>query len=125
MNNLTTRKIVLGLLMTLVLAFSVQGIADALNITPNAAPDDLSTRDIRGVIQVTGINGASPDVPNVRESVSISVSGGGANFPRPGDPNNTLVSSYTWTEGTPEQNQDNGAFDPAPSNVDITVVARE
>ena len=30
MNNLTTRKIVLGLLMTLVLAFSVQGTADAL-----------------------------------------------------------------------------------------------
>ena len=30
MNNLTTRKIVLGMLMTLVLAFSVQGIADAL-----------------------------------------------------------------------------------------------
>ncbi len=29
MNNLTTRKIVLGLLMTLVLAFGVQGIADA------------------------------------------------------------------------------------------------
>ena len=33
MNNLTTRKIVLGLLMTLVLAFSVQGIADALTLT--------------------------------------------------------------------------------------------
>ena len=32
MNNLTTRKIVLGLLMTLVLAFSVQGIADALSL---------------------------------------------------------------------------------------------
>ena len=30
MNNLTTRKIVLGLLMALVLAFSVQGIADAV-----------------------------------------------------------------------------------------------
>ena len=30
MNNLTTRKIVLGILMVLVLAFSVQGIADAL-----------------------------------------------------------------------------------------------
>ena len=30
MNNLTTRKIVIGLLMTLVLTFSVQGIADAL-----------------------------------------------------------------------------------------------
>ena len=33
MNNLTTRKIVLGLLMVLVLAFSVQGIADALTLT--------------------------------------------------------------------------------------------
>ena len=30
MNNLTTRKIVLGMLMALVLTFSVQGIADAL-----------------------------------------------------------------------------------------------
>ena len=30
MSNLTTRKIVLGMLMVLVLAFSVQGIADAL-----------------------------------------------------------------------------------------------
>ena len=29
MNNLTTRKIVLGMLMALVLAFSVQGTADA------------------------------------------------------------------------------------------------
>ena len=34
MSNLTTRKIVLGLLMVLVLAFSVQGIADALTLTP-------------------------------------------------------------------------------------------
>ena len=33
MNNLTTRKIVLGMLMVLVLAFSVQGIADALTLT--------------------------------------------------------------------------------------------
>ena len=33
MNNLTTRKIVLGLLMGLVLVFSVQGIADALTLT--------------------------------------------------------------------------------------------
>ena len=29
MNNLTTRKIVLGMLMALVLAFSVQGTAEA------------------------------------------------------------------------------------------------
>ena len=35
MNNLTTRKIVLGLLMTLVLAFGVQGVAKAID-NPNA-----------------------------------------------------------------------------------------
>ena len=33
MNTLTTRKIVLGMLMTVVLAFSVQGIADAQTVT--------------------------------------------------------------------------------------------
>ncbi len=33
MKDLTTRKIVLGLLMVLVLAFSVQGIAIALTLT--------------------------------------------------------------------------------------------
>ena len=32
MNNLTTRKIVLGLLMVLALAFGVQGIADAITV---------------------------------------------------------------------------------------------
>ena len=37
MNNLTTRKIVLGMLMALVLTFSVQGIADALTFTQPAA----------------------------------------------------------------------------------------
>ena len=41
MNNLTTRKIVLGLLMALVLAFSVQGIADALTLRINSG--DLTT----------------------------------------------------------------------------------
>ena len=42
MNNLTTRKIVLGLLMALVLVFSVQGIADALTLTRRTS-DDLKT----------------------------------------------------------------------------------
>ena len=41
MNNLTTRKIVLGMLMALVLAFSVQGIADALTLTKSSG--DLVT----------------------------------------------------------------------------------
>ena len=41
MNNLTTRKIVLGLLMTLVLTFSVQGIADAFTVTESSASDEF------------------------------------------------------------------------------------
>ena len=43
MNNLTTRKIVLGLLMALVLAFSVQGIAEALTFTRPSNSGDLQT----------------------------------------------------------------------------------
>ena len=39
MNNLTTRKIVLGMLMALVLTFSVQGIADALTFTTSRTGD--------------------------------------------------------------------------------------
>ena len=41
MNNLTTRKIVLGLLMTLVLAFSVQGIADAFTVTASSTSNEF------------------------------------------------------------------------------------
>ena len=43
MNNLTTRKIVLGLLMALVLAFSVQGIAEALTFSTSRS-GDLETK---------------------------------------------------------------------------------
>ena len=39
MNNLTTRKIVLGMLMALVLAFSVQGIAEALTFSTSRSGD--------------------------------------------------------------------------------------
>ena len=43
MNNLTTRKIVLGLLMTLVLAFGVQGTAEALTLRRPSNSGDLRT----------------------------------------------------------------------------------
>ena len=42
MTNLTTRKIILGLLMTLVLAFGVQDIADALRFTAPISRKDKS-----------------------------------------------------------------------------------
>ena len=44
MKNLTTRKIVLGMLMTLVLAFGVQGTADALTLSKSSGSDDLEIR---------------------------------------------------------------------------------
>ena len=49
MNNLTTRKITLGLLMVLVLAFSVQGTADALTFT-QPTPGTKKTGDLQTVL---------------------------------------------------------------------------
>ena len=46
MNNLTTRKIVLGLLMALVLTFSVQGIADAADLPLSKTSGDLQTESV-------------------------------------------------------------------------------
>ena len=49
MNNLTTRKIVLGMLMALVLAFSVQGIADALTFSTSRSGDLVTVSRQSGV----------------------------------------------------------------------------
>ena len=51
MNNLTTRKMVLGLLMTLVLAFSVQGIADALTLTNKSG--DLQSKAVGSSFEIS------------------------------------------------------------------------
>jgi hypothetical protein len=70
MNNLTTRKIVLGMLMALVLTFSVQGIADAQTFTEssgdhqNQVPDLTFTSPL--VFTVTGIEA------NPKESVEYT-----------------------------------------------------
>ena len=48
MSNLTTRKIVLGLLVTLVLAFSVQGTADAFTTARSSAFDEFILVNNRG-----------------------------------------------------------------------------
>ena len=52
MNNLTTRKIVLGTLMVLVLAFSVQGIADALTFGTSRS-GDLQTASEKQDFKIT------------------------------------------------------------------------
>ena len=51
MSNLNTRKIVLGLLMTLVLAFSVQGIADALTLSKTRG--DFQTKPAGSTFDIT------------------------------------------------------------------------
>ena len=43
MNNLTTRKIVLGMLMALVLTFSVQGTADAQTFTEKSGDHQFAS----------------------------------------------------------------------------------
>ena len=70
MNNLTTRKIVFGMLMTLVLAFSVQGIADALTLEKDFAYD-LQTAVDDGIFTISFTPTETGDVE--KEAVKISV----------------------------------------------------
>ena len=67
MNNLTTRKIVLGMLMALVLVFSVQGIADALTFaTTRTGHLGTVSTDGKFEIQFTvNLLGDSPIHPNI------------------------------------------------------------
>lgn len=76
MNNLTTRKIVLGILMTLVLAFSVQGVAEA--VQRPGEPSDLNPTtvyNVGGSATIASIT-LNFDDSTRRESVSISKSSG-------------------------------------------------
>ena len=67
MKNLTTRKIVFGMLMALVMAFSVQGIVDAQSVSVSG--DGATTSSDSG-IQVI----ASPhETPNIERSFTITV----------------------------------------------------
>ena len=76
MNNLTTRKIVLGLLITLVLAFSVQGVAEAVQ-RPTVASDALNPTAVYNVGGDAEISIAlTLDDDARRETVSISRSSG-------------------------------------------------
>ena len=55
MNNLTTRKIVLGLLMTLVLAFGVPGIVDAISYPSNPITNVVDYTNMRQVNSTTTV----------------------------------------------------------------------
>ena len=68
MNNLTTRKIVLGLLMALVLAFSVQGTAEAQSVSVSG--DGSTTSSSSGTTVITDYR----TTPDVERSFTIRVS---------------------------------------------------
>ena len=118
MKNLTTRKIVLGILMALVLAFSVQGTADAATIDAfSASPVDLSWRNIDETIDFTIT--VTPTVDGSNESVTFSVSNG-ATFVDPEDSAKTR-SSYVWREtGDTSGDGSQGTFT-SPGTVQVTV----
>ena len=107
MKNLTTRKIVLGMLMTLVLAFSVQGIAEAVTISEitNATPGDLGRLVAGGNFDISftlteGTDDATTDnvVEYDQESVNITVSGAGARITSLTGVPNISTTSHTFSE---------------------------
>ena len=89
MNNLTTRKIVFGLLMALVLAFSVQGTADAQTITETSGDHQNQMFDDRfaaplvfTVSNVIAGEIAQPTVTGDGTSATATVAANSANFNR-------------------------------------------
>ena len=68
MNNLTTRKIVIGLLVTLVLAFGVQGIADAADLPLSKTSGDLQTKSVDEQFEISFSVGIRSNTTAIRNS---------------------------------------------------------
>ena len=125
MNNLTTRKIIFGLLMTLVLAFGVQGVVDAVitdltttaestsrvDITARQIGSGINSISVAGVASGTSIvidptledtadsPGTGTDTTNTNESIRVSTSNIQLTSP-------TFTSStVTFSESTAEDKQ--------------------
>ena len=93
MNNLTTRKIVLGMLMALVLAFSVQGIADALEFRDHTSNDG----DLQTILLDTEFT--------IRFSASL-----GSNSTRIYDADRNLIKDSTTTGGAENVRIDSSGY---------------
>ena len=78
MNNLTTRKIVLGMLMSLVLAFSVQGIADAADLPLSKTSGDLETHSVNDPFDISFTVGIRSNTTAIYNEMSRLVSETGA-----------------------------------------------
>ena len=68
MENLMTRKIVLGMLMAFVLSFGAQGIADAQSVSISG--DGAASSSSTGITVITDFR----TTPNARRSFTITVS---------------------------------------------------
>lgn len=101
MNNLTTRKIVLGMLMTLVLTFSVQGIADALTFGTSRSGDLATVSPNEPFTIRFSVNLRSPVAENLRTSrgstTDIEYASGARTRPATPSP---LTANYTQTTDT-------------------------
>ena len=102
MSNLTTRKIVLGTLMTLVLAFSVQGIADALTFGTSRT-GDLQTVRVNDDFSITfrpdlvgpvDVNDSDPSKARHRKASTTDI----ANAPRTDSDPDSITSNFTVTK---------------------------
>ena len=77
MNNLTTRKIVFGMLVTFILAFGVQGIADAV-LTPKENTEDADFIFTDGSTPKSDNFTFTVTASSVAENETLTVSPGGA-----------------------------------------------
>ena len=123
MNNLTTRKIVLGLLMVLVLAFSVQGVADALNFTsPITRRDSTDPHvytgdpfEIQFSVNLENSQGVNSDTITEGKATEISYA----------DPNGStrkdVSASATITTDTGYNNGDTHYYTVATTTVNVSI----
>ena len=81
MSNLTTQKIVLGLLMALVLTFSVQGIADAADLPLSKTSGDLQTESEGETFEISFSVGIRSNTTAIRNSDRELIDDGTINTP--------------------------------------------
>ena len=91
MNNLTTRKIVLGMLLVLVLAFSVQGTADAADLPLSKTSGDLQTKSVDETFEISFSVGIRSNTTAIRNSDRELIDDGTAGLTTP----STATTSIT------------------------------
>ena len=91
MNNLTTRKIVLGMLLVLVLTFSVQGIADAADLPLSKTSGDLQTKSEGETFEISFSVGIRSNTTAIRNSDRELIDDGTSGLTTP----NTATPSTT------------------------------